>query len=100
MSGILDRPKWLLVDDVRNIPGVDRVARTYDEAVQAIVNEGPWKCIMFDHDLGEERNGYDLMCMLEREPKLIPDNIMIITQNPAARPRMEQLKRRLMDMKN
>ena len=100
MSKILEKPKWLLIDDMRSIRGIDRTARSYDEAVKAITFEGPWDTIMFDHDLGEERTGYDIMCILEREPKLIPNNILIITQNSAARPRMEQLRLRLLDMKN
>lgn len=98
----LVQSKWLLIDDLRTIPGVTKTARTYDEGRDAILNESPWECILFDHDLGElddRKNGYSLMCLLEENPKLIPNNIMIITQNASARPKMEQLKTKLLFMK-
>lgn len=96
--------RWLLIDDVRQIQGVDKTARSYDEGYHAIHHEGPWECIIFDHDLGDkhdpERTGYDLMCELERHPHLIPNNILIVTQNPVGYQKMESLKRRLLEMKD
>lgn len=98
---MIHKNKWLLIDDIRTIPGVDKIARTYDEGLRAITSEGPWECIVFDHDLGNSiRTGYDLMCILEQQPSLIPNNIMIITQNPSARPKMEQLRTRLLNLKH
>ena len=96
----MEKSKWLLIDDYRTISGVDKIARTYDAGLEAILNEGPWSCIVFDHDLACEKSGYDLMCVLEEKPELIPDNIIIITDNAAARPKMEQLKNRLLKIKN
>jgi len=96
--------RWLLIDDIRNIKGIDKIARTYDEGLNAIHNEGPWECIIFDHDLGDkqipERTGYDLMCELERHPELIPNNIILVTQNPVGRQKMEVLKNKLLRRKH
>lgn len=101
MSSVLSRPRWLLIDDQRTIPGVEKTARNYWEGLKAITVEGPWECIIFDHDLGGglKQTGYDLMCILEEKPELIPNNIMVITQNAGARPKMEFLRRKLMKMK-
>ena len=92
--------KWLLIDDVRTVPGVDSIARTYEEGLEAIKNDGPWNCIIFDHDLGSTGTGYDLMCYLEQHPHLIPNNIMIITQNASVMQKMQQLKDRLLTLKS
>ena len=98
----IEQKKWLLIDDIRTIPGVDKIARTYDAGYKAITEEGPWQCIIFDHDLGldDTKNGYKLMCVLEEHPEFIPENIMIITQNASAKPKMEALKRRLLLIRN
>lgn len=94
----LVKSKWLLIDDIRTVPGVDRTARTYEDGLRAITREGPWDCIIFDHDLGEnQKSGYDLMCVLEENTQLIPNNIMIITDNASARPKMEMLKNKLLN---
>lgn len=83
---------------------MDRVARSFDDGFYAIHNEGPWDCIVFDHDLGDqevpERTGYTLMCELEKYPHLISNIIMIITSNPAGRQRMEALKTKLLEIKD
>lgn len=100
-SNFINKPKWLLIDDVRSIPGVEKTARTYFEGLKAITTEGPWECIIFDHDLGSgiDKNGYDLMCLLEERPELIPNNIIIVTQNASARPKMETLREKLLHLK-
>lgn len=99
---MIEQKRWLLIDDWRDVQGVTKTARTYFEGLKAITLEGPWDCIIFDHDLGggEKQTGYDLMCMLEEKPHLIPDNIMLITQNAAAKPKMEALRSRLLHMKH
>jgi hypothetical protein len=96
---IINKPRWLLIDDVRIIPGVEKIARDYEQGKHAIINNGPWECIIFDHDIGPNGTGYDLMCLLEQNPFLIPNNIMIITQNASARPKMEALKEKLLQTK-
>lgn len=100
----IKQARWLLIDDIRNIQGVDKVARTYEEGLSAILNEGPWDCIIFDHDLGDEqtpeRTGYDLMCVLERHPELIPNNIILVTQNPVGFKKMNILKNKLLRIKH
>lgn len=104
MNSDIIKPRWLLIDDMRSLTNVDKIARTYDEGLHAIHKEGPWDCIIFDHDLGDkrtpERTGYDLMCELERHPNLIPKNILIITQNPVGIQKMTLLKNRLLRMRD
>ena len=41
----------LLIDDQRNLPA-DRVARTYQEGIDALA-EGHWDVLYLDHDLGD-----------------------------------------------
>ena len=93
---------WLLIDDKRNVAGVESIARTYKEGKDAILRGG-WATIIFDHDLGDtnpKHTGYDLMCILEEHPELIPENIMLITDNPVGLQKMEVLRIRLYDMRN
>jgi len=49
----------LFLDDIRPCPSGFIVARSYNKAVLLIENELP-EFISFDHDLGEEKSGYDL----------------------------------------
>lgn len=96
--------RWLLIDDERTLVGIDKIARTYNEGLNAILNEGPWDCIIFDHDLGDtsvpEKTGYDLMCRLEENPELIPSNIIVISQNPVGVQKMEKLRLKLLRIKD
>ena len=43
----------LLIDDQRNLPA-DRVARTYQEGIDALA-ERHWDILYLDHDLGDFR---------------------------------------------
>ncbi len=50
----------LYLDDLRNPPDTGWiVVRTYQEFVNWIETNGLPGCISFDHDLGEEKTGYD-----------------------------------------
>ena len=91
----IEKPRWLLIDDLRTVPEAI-IARTYKDGKNAILNDGPWDCIIFDHDLGCKKTGYDLMCILEEHPELIPKNIIVITQNSVAKVKMELLKQKLL----
>jgi hypothetical protein len=84
----------LLIDDQRNLPA-DRVARTYQEGIEALA-ERHWDVLYLDHDLGDfsgvegrELTGYDIACWLERNPQHLPDRIEIVTSNPAGRRNIE-----------
>lgn len=57
----------LLIDDLREIKA-DRVARTFEDGIKALAEEGPWDILYLDHDLGDENpkhTGYGVMCFLE-----------------------------------
>ncbi len=79
----------LLIDDLRNIKA-DRVARTFEDGLKALVEEGPWDILYLDHDLGDENpkhTGYGIMCFLEEmyftERKyLLPKEVRKVTSNP------------------
>lgn len=84
----------LLIDDQRNLPA-DRVARTYQEGIDALA-ERHWDILYLDHDLGDfsgvegrELSGYDIACWLEQHPQHLPDRIEIVTSNPVGRRRIE-----------
>lgn len=49
----------LYLDDVRPIPNGDVGVRCFQEFVDFIKQNGLPKLISFDHDLGEEKTGYD-----------------------------------------
>lgn len=85
-------PKTLLIDDMRDIEA-DIVARTYDEGIQALKTQGPFKTLYLDHDLGDgqvpERTGYTVMCWLEEHPEYLPGEIILVTSNPVGRKNMQ-----------
>lgn len=55
----------LFVDDLRK-PNYDEwecsvsISKTYINAIQRLKEEGPFDIIDLDHDLGEEKTGYDI----------------------------------------
>ncbi len=79
----------LLIDDLRNIKA-DRVARTFEDGLKALAEEGPWDLLYLDHDLGDENpkhTGYGIMCFLEEQAflgnrHLLPAVIRKVTSNP------------------
>jgi hypothetical protein len=89
--------RTLLIDDLRNIEA-DRVARTFDEGVQALQNEGPWDILLLDHDYGDpdpDKNGEGIMKFIEANPTLKPRCIRLVTANPVGRQRMAVIIRKL-----
>lgn len=92
--------KTLLIDDMRNLKA-DKVARTYQEGIEALERE-EWDILLLDHDLGcfdnngREWTGYDILCWLEDHPEYLPScNIRIVSSNPAGRIRMEAVINKL-----
>ena len=90
----------LLIDDVRTFTVVDAIARNYNEGIRQLERNGPWDEVYLDHDLGdasfcEERSrymtGYDVMCWLEANPGHLPKEIILVTDNPVGRTRMQQV---------
>lgn len=88
----------LLIDDLRSVP-CTFIARTFDEGLSALRNEGPWDLLLLDHDLGDpnpKKTGYDILNWLEENPGYIPHNIRLVTQNPVGRQKMQPLVERLL----
>ncbi len=92
--------KTLLIDDMRDIQA-DVIARTYDEGIDALENEGSFDILFLDHDLGcydengIETNGYHILCWLEENREYLPGKIVLVTANPVGRVRMIQVIKRL-----
>jgi hypothetical protein len=79
---------WL--DDEREAPPGWEWARTYDEAVELCISF-KFDTVSLDHDLGEEKTGYDFLCFLEdrhHDDSMMPI-ILIHTANPVGRQRMQ-----------
>lgn len=103
--------KTLLIDDLREIKA-SIVARTFEQGINALKNDGPFDVLYLDHDLGEidghgsevprsvdgelyMPNGYGIMCFLEANPYLLPKDIVIVSSNPVGRQRMKVIIDRL-----
>lgn len=87
----------LLIDDLRDLPQVNRVARTFDEGIKAL-KEGPWDFLLLDHDYGDPdpaKNGEGIMKFLEENTQYLPGSIHFVTGNPVGRQRMEVIRKRL-----
>lgn len=57
----------LWVDDIRNPPDPSwYIARTYQEAVD-VLKDTPVSILSLDHDLGEEKTGYDVFLYIENK---------------------------------
>ena len=83
--------RTLLIDDLRDIKA-DVIARTFDEGINALTNDGPFDILYLDHDLGDptpSKTGYDVMCFLEANLELLPKKIVLVTSNPVGRQKMQ-----------
>ena len=77
---------WLLIDDERNL-NTEAVARTA-QAGRALLSAVKWECVCFDHDLGEEESGYDILVWALAE-RVIPNKVQLVTANPVGRKNMQ-----------
>lgn len=79
----------LLIDDVRDLKA-DVIARTAAAGTRMLALGG-WSTVIFDHDLGGEQTGYDVLVhalengWLDNRP-----NIELVTSNPVGLARMKQ----------
>lgn len=82
--------RTLLIDDIRNLPA-DRVARTFEDGIEALKNEGPWELLLLDHDLGQEdgKDGTGIVNFLEQNTSCMPKEVRIVSSNPVGRNRMQ-----------
>lgn len=85
----------LAIDDLRDIPEADCVARTAQEGIKQLQENGPWDLLYLDHDLasydehGKEITGYDILCWLENYPQFMPHKITLVSANPVGRDKMQ-----------
>lgn len=79
-------PLDIWVDDCKPAPNGCAVARTYDIALR-MLRRYEYATLYLDHDLGEERTGYDLLMVLIRENR-VPPNVECISWNPVGRQRI------------
>jgi len=92
----------LLIDDLRKwedilyLQTVDEylISRSYKEGIKRL-EESRWDVLYLDHDLGEDKTGYDVMCWLEEHPEFLPGDIFFVSANPVGRQRMQQVKEKL-----
>jgi len=84
--------RTLLIDDFRDLKA-DRVARTFDDGITALRDEGPWEMLYLDHDLGEQppKDGYGIACWLERNINRFPEQIIIVSSNPVGVKNIERV---------
>lgn len=76
---------WLLIDDLRNL-NTEAIART-PAAARKLLALGGWECVCFDHDLGTEESGYDLL-VWGLEQGYLPSRVQLVTSNPVGRANM------------
>lgn len=89
--------RTLLIDDLREIIA-DVVARTYDDGIAALKDQGPFDVLYLDHDLADPNpahTGYDVLNFLELNPHLLPGRIVLVTQNPVGMEKMRKLIEKL-----
>ena len=78
----------LLIDDAKNLGTMDVIARTYQEGVDAL-STLPVTHLYLDHDLGEDKSGYDLINWAIENGK-VPPNVQIVSMNPVGRQNIER----------
>lgn len=87
----------LVIDDLpdtKDVGRYDQIALNYNEAIEHLRSEA-WDIVWIDHDLGEGKTGYDVMCWIEEHPEFMPREIRITTRNPVGRKRMMQVLAKL-----
>ncbi|MCX6745197.1 MAG: hypothetical protein NTX82_06785 [Candidatus Parcubacteria bacterium] len=88
--------RMLLIDDVRSYANMSKIARTFEQGIEAL-KEGNWDVLYLDHDLGqpEPKNGYQILCWLEEHLEFLPKQIVLVTSNPVGRQKMEMVLKKL-----
>lgn len=81
--------RHLLIDDERNLRA-DDIARTYQEGID-FLSKNHYSLLLLDHDLGEEKSGYDIMCWLEENQEHLPDKIVCVSSNPPGKKRIDMI---------
>ena len=86
--------KYLFIDDIREpdyFIGINcYVARFYEEAIELLKTEH-FNYISFDHDLAEEKTGYDIAKYIVENQIPIADGYKVHSANPVGKFNIEQL---------
>jgi len=93
----------IYLDDLRIPPKGFVVVRNYNEFVEIIKGLKEIDCISFDHDLGEEKTGYDCMCIIEEKAfnkELKVNQILVHTTNPSVRHKMVLTAQKIIEYGN
>jgi hypothetical protein len=82
---------YLLIDDIRIVEGMDVTVRTSPEGRKALLSY-PVTHLVLDNDLGSDQDmeGIEIL-QWARDRGCIPDNVSIISANPVAKKRMEDV---------
>lgn len=92
------KPYLLYVDDLRNPTNILKqnynivICRNYKETIYEL-DKRRFRIIDLDHDLGEEKTGYDV-CKYIIENEIPLNKVYIHTSNPVGRNNMVQLLQR------
>lgn len=92
------KPMDVYLDDMRPAPEGFKLVTSYEECIRTLSC-----CVVgvlsLDHDLGEGKTGYDVLCWLEEQTHKYPGfripQIRIHSMNPVGRARMLQVLKRL-----
>ena len=79
---------------IKTVLPADRIARTFDDGIKALKQEGPFDILYLDHDLGDpdpNKTGYGVMNFLEANPELLPKKIICISSNPPGKQRIQMV---------
>lgn len=82
----------LFLDDMRSCPNGYVLAKNFDECI-LMLTEFEVQILSLDHDLGEERTGYDVAKWIVENNRW-PNEIRFHTSNPVGRRNMQQLLQR------
>lgn len=85
---------YLYLDDVRTVPDGFVLVKNYEEFIEHINQNGLPELISFDHDLGEEKTGYDCAKWLVEyclNNKQTLPKYNVHSQNPVGKENIEML---------
>lgn len=83
----------LFLDDVRNAPEGWQEVRSAEAAILTLATQNVTH-ISLDHDLGEGKSGYDVVCWIEKrtfeDDKYTPPEMTVHSSNSSGRARIQQ----------
>ena len=86
--------KYLFIDDLRMFNKINNynlyIVRNYEEAISALKLHS-FDIISFDHDLGEEKTGYDIAKYIVENGIEIKEGFKIHSANPVGKFNISQL---------